>query len=153
MENISRVPTFGDVVTNRTEASMQDITVAIERLQSTNSTDSPLPPLLNVMYCVRASKYSLRNTKEKGVVGNLSIFLVITIQNRFRNITRELWVTEKSHCDQKCKPLIVGTYGICYKCSEHFMYHNCKGPFWKTVFHYIQFNGLHLFHLSITRWF
>jgi hypothetical protein len=33
------------------------------------STDSPLPPLLNVMY-------SLRNTKEKGVVGNLCISLV-----------------------------------------------------------------------------
>jgi hypothetical protein len=33
MENISRGPTFGDFVTVRTEASMQDVTVA--RLQST----------------------------------------------------------------------------------------------------------------------
>ncbi len=33
MENISRGPTFGDFVTIRTEASMQDVTVA--RLQST----------------------------------------------------------------------------------------------------------------------
>ncbi len=48
METISiiRGPTFGDFVTIRNEASMQDITVA--RLQSTRytSTDSPLPPLL-----------------------------------------------------------------------------------------------------------
>ncbi len=45
------------------------------------STDSPLTPLVNhVMYCVRVSlrtvKYSLRNTKEKGAVGNLYISLV-----------------------------------------------------------------------------
>ncbi len=33
MENISRGPTFGDFVTIRTEASMQDVTVA--RLQNT----------------------------------------------------------------------------------------------------------------------
>jgi hypothetical protein len=35
-----------------------------------------LPPLLNVMYCVRVSLregLSLRNTKEKGIVGNLYI--------------------------------------------------------------------------------
>ncbi len=41
-------------------------------------------PLLNVMYCVRASsgqsKYSLRNTKEKGVVGKLYISLKLPIQ-------------------------------------------------------------------------
>jgi hypothetical protein len=53
MENISRGPTFGDFVTIRTEASMQYVTVA--RLQSTKSIDSPLPPLLNVMYCMRVS--------------------------------------------------------------------------------------------------
>ncbi len=40
------------------------------------STNSPLPPLLNVMYRTAweflwgRSKYFLRNTKEKGVVGN-----------------------------------------------------------------------------------
>jgi hypothetical protein len=39
MENISRGPTFGDFVTIRTEASMQDITVA--RLQ----VQTPLSPL------------------------------------------------------------------------------------------------------------
>jgi hypothetical protein len=43
-------------------------------------TDSPLLPHLNGMYCVRVSlrpvKYSLRNTKEKGFVGNLCISLV-----------------------------------------------------------------------------
>jgi hypothetical protein len=44
------------------------------------STDSPLPPLLNVMYCVRVSlcgqsKYSMRNTVAKGIVGNLCISL------------------------------------------------------------------------------
>jgi hypothetical protein len=43
MENISRDPTFGDFVTILTEGSVQDI------------TNSPLPPLLNVTYCVRVS--------------------------------------------------------------------------------------------------
>ncbi len=38
------------------------------------NTDSPLLPILNVMYCGK-SKYSLRNTKEKGVVVNLCISL------------------------------------------------------------------------------
>jgi hypothetical protein len=42
MENISRVPTFGDFVTIRTEASMQDVTVA--RLQSTR-VQTPLSSL------------------------------------------------------------------------------------------------------------
>jgi hypothetical protein len=42
MENISRGPTFGDLVTIRTEASMQDVTVA--RLQSTR-VQNPLSPL------------------------------------------------------------------------------------------------------------
>jgi hypothetical protein len=41
MENISRVPTFGDFVTIRTEASMQDVTV--ERLQSTRGQISLSP--------------------------------------------------------------------------------------------------------------
>jgi hypothetical protein len=42
------------------------------------SSDSPLHLLLNVMYCVRVSlrivKYSLSNTKKKGVVGYLLYF-------------------------------------------------------------------------------
>jgi hypothetical protein len=42
MENISRGPTFGDFVTIRREASMQDVTVA--RLQSTR-VETPLSPL------------------------------------------------------------------------------------------------------------
>jgi hypothetical protein len=45
MENI-KGPTFGDIVTIRTEAWMQDVTVAREY----KSKDSPLPHLLNVMY-------------------------------------------------------------------------------------------------------
>jgi hypothetical protein len=53
MENISRDPTFGDFVTIRTEASMQDVTVA--SLQSTRVRTLLDPPLLNVMYCVRVS--------------------------------------------------------------------------------------------------
>ncbi len=54
MENISRGSTFGDFVTILTEGSMQDLTVAL--LKSTRvHTDSPLPPLINVMYCVRVS--------------------------------------------------------------------------------------------------
>ncbi len=56
MENISRGPTFGDFVTILvTERSIQDIIVA--RLFRTEymSTDSPLPPIFIVMYCVRVS--------------------------------------------------------------------------------------------------
>jgi hypothetical protein len=41
MENMSRGPTFGDFVTIRTEASMQDVTVAITT--EYKSTDSPHP--------------------------------------------------------------------------------------------------------------
>jgi hypothetical protein len=41
MENKSRGPTYKDFVTVRTEASMQDVTVA--RLQSTRVQTSPLP--------------------------------------------------------------------------------------------------------------
>jgi hypothetical protein len=38
-----------------------------KRLGDYKSTDSPLPPLLNVMYCVSVSLcLSLRNTKEMG---------------------------------------------------------------------------------------
>ncbi len=58
MENISRGPTFGDFVTIRPGASMQDITDAGHYSCKTTqykSTYPPLPPLLNVMYCVRVS--------------------------------------------------------------------------------------------------
>jgi hypothetical protein len=54
---------------------MHDVTVA--RLQSTR-VQTPLSPLLNVTVgeCLFGqSKYSLLNTKEKGVVGNLCISL------------------------------------------------------------------------------
>ncbi len=54
MENISLVPTFGDFVTICTEGSMQNIMGGCKTTEY-NSTDSPLPPLLNVMYCVRVS--------------------------------------------------------------------------------------------------
>jgi hypothetical protein len=68
MENISKGPTFGDFVTIRTEASMQDATVA--RLQSTRVQTPYLPTLFNAMYCVRVSLWTvtvfLRNTKEIG---------------------------------------------------------------------------------------
>jgi hypothetical protein len=52
MENIKRGLTFEDFVTILTEGSMQDNMAA--RLEY-KSTDSPLPPLLNAMYCVRVS--------------------------------------------------------------------------------------------------
>jgi hypothetical protein len=58
MENIRRGPTFWDFVTIRTEALMQDVTVA--RLKSTRAQDSPLPPLLNVMYFVRVSLWTVK---------------------------------------------------------------------------------------------
>ncbi len=77
IENKGRGPIFGDFFTIRTEASMKDVTVA--RLQSTRvQTPLSLPPLLNVTAgeCLFGqSKYTLRNTKEKGVVGNLCISL------------------------------------------------------------------------------
>jgi hypothetical protein len=77
MENISRGPPLGNFVTIRTEGSMRNITIASTEYKSTES------PLLNVMYCVRVSlwivnKYSLRNTREKGVMGNLCISLHYT---------------------------------------------------------------------------
>jgi hypothetical protein len=55
MKNISRGPTYGDFVTLRTEASMQDIT-----LQSTRVQTPPLPTLLNVMYYVRVSLWTVK---------------------------------------------------------------------------------------------
>jgi hypothetical protein len=74
MENLSRGPTFGDFVTIRTEASMQDITVA--RRQSTR-VQTPLfpPPFKCNVLRESLSKYSLRNTKEKGVVGNVCLYI------------------------------------------------------------------------------
>ncbi len=53
MENLSRGPTFGDFVTILTEGSMQDIHSC--KTTEYKSTDFPLPPLFNVMYCVRVS--------------------------------------------------------------------------------------------------
>ncbi len=62
MENISKGPTFGDFVTILTEGLMQEVTVA--RLQSAKvGTDSPLPPLLNVMYGTYCLRASLRTVK------------------------------------------------------------------------------------------
>ncbi len=58
MKNKSRGPTFGDFVTISTEVSMQDITVA--RLQSTREHTPLFPPLLNVMYCVRVSLWTVK---------------------------------------------------------------------------------------------
>jgi hypothetical protein len=56
MDNISKDPTFGDFVTILTKGSMQDKTVAkLARMFEYKSTDSPLPTLLNAMYCVRVS--------------------------------------------------------------------------------------------------
>ncbi len=81
MENLSRGPTFGDFVTLRTERDAGRHGCKITEYKSTESTDSSLPPLLNVMYCVRISLWTvtislfLRNTKEKGVVSNLCISL------------------------------------------------------------------------------
>ncbi len=52
-------PTFGDFVTIRPEASMQDVTFA--RLHSTRvHADVPLPLLINVMYCVRVSQWIVK---------------------------------------------------------------------------------------------
>ncbi len=56
MVNISRGPTLGDFVTFLTERSSPDVMVA--RSQA-----------------IGQSKYSLRNTKEKGVVGE-SLYII-----------------------------------------------------------------------------
>jgi hypothetical protein len=60
-----------------TEGSMQDNMEY--KTTEYKSTDSRLPPVLVVMYCVRVSlrtiKYYLRNTKEKGVEGNLYMYI------------------------------------------------------------------------------
>jgi hypothetical protein len=74
---------YGDFVTILIEGSMQDNTVTRlpvrYRYRTEYKSDSPLPPLLNVMLRKRVSlrtvKYSLRNTKEKGVVGNLHMYI------------------------------------------------------------------------------
>ncbi len=79
MENISRGPTYGDFVNILTEGLMQDNMVT--RLRSTR-VQTPLSPsfkcnvLRESLSVDRQSKYSLRNTKEKGVVCNLCISLV-----------------------------------------------------------------------------
>jgi hypothetical protein len=52
MENISRGHTFGDFVTIRRKASMQDITVA---MQDNRVQEYRLPTPLNLMYCMRVS--------------------------------------------------------------------------------------------------
>ncbi len=71
MENISKGSTLGDFVPYPHKG------VDAGRHSCKNTE-------LNVMYCVRVSlwsvdsqKYSLRNTKEKGVVGNLYISLTL----------------------------------------------------------------------------
>jgi hypothetical protein len=56
MENTSRGPAFGDVVTILTERLMQDNTVA--RLQSTR-VQTPLSPLYE-MFCVRVSLRTIK---------------------------------------------------------------------------------------------
>ncbi len=80
MENLSRGPTFGDFVTILTEgrcrtSRLQDYRYRVQEYRL------PSPPLLNVMYFTASesfwgqSKYSLRITKEKGVMVNLFIYL------------------------------------------------------------------------------
>jgi hypothetical protein len=95
MENISRGPTFGYFVPlNRGSIAsgrhLQDYRVQEYRL--------PSPPLLNLMYCLRVSlwtvKMALRNTKEKGVVGYICISLVghhLTISYLIRSVSR-IWI-------------------------------------------------------------
>jgi hypothetical protein len=83
---MSRGLTFGDFVTIRTEASMQDVTVA--RQQST-TVQNPSPPLLNVMYCVRVSLWTV---KIFIVVGNLCIYLIFPFPAFRAGFLKSLWV-------------------------------------------------------------
>jgi hypothetical protein len=53
-------PTFGDFVTIRTEGSMQDVSVAVIHYRVQEYKLPILPPLLNVMYCVRVSLWAVK---------------------------------------------------------------------------------------------
>ncbi len=57
MEDITRGPTFGDFVIILTERSMLKVT---GKTTEYKSTDFPLSPLLNVMYCVRVSLWTVK---------------------------------------------------------------------------------------------
>jgi hypothetical protein len=86
MEDISRGPTFGDIVTIRTTASMQDVTVA--RLQNT-SVQTPLSPSLKgnelrESLSVDSQNIPCATLKRMGVVGNLcTVYLWSRIQPSF----------------------------------------------------------------------
>ncbi len=75
MENI-RGPTFGDFVTIRTEASMQDITVAT-RLQDYRVQEYrlPFPPLLNAIKCNVLRESLSVDSRNIRRIGNLCISL------------------------------------------------------------------------------
>jgi hypothetical protein len=60
MENMRRGPTFGDFITIRTERSMQDVTVANVARYKVQEHKLPSPPLLNVMYRVRVSLWTVK---------------------------------------------------------------------------------------------
>jgi hypothetical protein len=97
MKNVSRVPTFGDFVTIRKEASMQDVTVA--RLQSTR-VQTPLSP---VMYCVRVSlctvkifcislglceclrRKSRRERRDQVRLSRVQVRLIVTLNTKHRH--------------------------------------------------------------------
>ncbi len=70
---VSRSPTFGDFVTIRTERSMQDGRHGCKQTTEYKSTDSPLPPLLNVITAWESlcgqSKYPCATLKRRGSHG------------------------------------------------------------------------------------
>jgi hypothetical protein len=79
MENFSRGPTFGGFVTIRIEGSMQGTSQLQDYRVQEFRLSSPPSFKCNVLrqsLAVDQSKYSLRNTKEKEVVGNLYVSLV-----------------------------------------------------------------------------
>jgi hypothetical protein len=80
MENKSRGPTFGDFVTIRVDAGLYSCKT------TENKSRLHSPNLLNVMYCVKVSLWTVKiflaqYNKEKGVVGNLGISLMRAYYN------------------------------------------------------------------------
>jgi hypothetical protein len=90
---------------------MQDNTVA--RLQSTR-VQTPLPPsikcdVLRESFCGQ-SKYSLRNSKENGVLGNLYISLSSTYYRQHKNhLQNQKNKTEKTTCTALARTFLVSS--------------------------------------------
>jgi hypothetical protein len=94
MENISRGPTFGDFVTIRTEASMQDVTVV--GLQSTR-VQTPLSPffkcnVLRESLSQHGQNFPCATLKRERVVSYLYISLITPYGYALFTISNRVWI-------------------------------------------------------------